>query len=56
MENIEIIILNVIVLFCFFAFFVSTFRAFEEVGKKGVDYKAKRGIISRILSYFESLF
>ena len=56
MENIEIIILNIVVLCCFFAFFISTFRAFEQVEKKGVDYKEKRGIISRILSYFESLF
>lgn len=56
MENIEIIILNILVLGCFLAFFVSTFRAFENVEKKGVDYKEKRGVISRLLSYFESLF
>lgn len=56
MENIEIIILNIIVLCCFVAFFVSTFRAFEKVGKKGVDFNEKQGIISRLLSYFESLF
>ncbi|MFM9825569.1 hypothetical protein [Flavobacterium sp.] len=56
MENIGIIILNIIVLGSFLAFFISTFRAFEKVEKKGVDFKDKQGIISRLLSYFESLF
>jgi hypothetical protein len=56
MENIEIIILNIVVLCCFLAFFISTFRAFEKVESKGVDFKEKKGIISRLFSYFESLF
>jgi len=56
MVDIEIIVLNIIVLCCFFAFFVSTFRAFEAIERNGVDFKEKRGIISRLLAYFESLF
>ncbi len=47
MENIEIIILNIIVLCCFLAFFVSLFRAFEKVEKNGLDSKEKQAIISR---------
>ena len=54
MKNLDIIILTLVVVFCFITFFVSTFRAFENVSKK--DYKQeKKGIISRFLAYLESL-
>ena len=33
MKNLDIIILTLIVVFCFITFFISTFRAFESVGK-----------------------
>jgi hypothetical protein len=55
MENIDIIILNLVVIFCFITFFISTFRAFEKIDKEGVNRKDKRGIISRFLAYLESL-
>lgn len=55
MKNLDIIILNIFVICCFIAFFVSTFRTFEKVQKKGVDFKSKTGIISRLLDYFQSL-
>ncbi len=55
MENLDIIILNIIVIFCFITFFISTFKAFEKVDKQGVDNSQNRGIISRLLGYFESL-
>ncbi len=54
MKNLDIIILTLIVVFCFITFFISTFRAFESVGKIDEAY-AKRGIISRFLAYLESL-
>lgn len=54
MKNLDIIILNVFVVFCFITFFISTFRAFENISKKDSKYE-KRGIISRFLAYLESL-
>lgn len=55
MENLDIIILNLIVVFCFITFFISTFRTFESVAKQGNNKYEKRGIISRFLAYLESL-
>jgi len=55
MKNLDILIFTGIVLICFISFFVSTFRVFE---KNSIDKDAlvnKRGIISRLLAYFESL-
>ena len=55
MKNFDIIILNVIVIFGFMTFFISTFRAFENVTKQNNPNTMKRGIISRFLSYLQSL-
>ncbi len=55
MENLDIIIFTCIVIICFISFFVSTFREFENLGKKGDYLSDKRGIISRLLAYLESL-
>ena len=55
MKNLDIIILNIIVIFCFITFFISTFRAFESVAKQENPKPEKRGIISRFLSYLQSL-
>jgi hypothetical protein len=55
MKNLDIIILNIIVIFCFITFFISTFRAFENVVKKENPKATKRGIISRFLAYLQSL-
>ncbi len=55
MKNLDIIILNVIVVFCFITFFISTFRAFENVAKQENLKPEKRGIISRFLAYLQSL-
>ena len=41
MENLGFIILNIVVLGCFLAFFVSTYCAFEKVERKGVVFKEK---------------
>jgi hypothetical protein len=55
MENIVVIILNILVVFCFITFFISTFRAFENVSKKENIELEKEGIISRFLSYLQNL-
>lgn len=55
MKNLDIIILNIIVVFCFITFFISTFRTFESVSKKNSQKYEQRGIISRFLAYLESL-
>ena len=55
MKNLDIIILNVIVVFCFITFFISTFRAFESVNKQQNPKQEKRGIISRFLAYLQNL-
>tara|TARA_R110002126_G_scaffold199570_1_gene347256 strand:+ start:918 stop:1094 length:177 start_codon:yes stop_codon:yes gene_type:complete len=55
MENLDIIIFTIIVVICFLSFFISTFRAFENLNKKGDYLSNKRGILSRLLAYFESL-
>jgi hypothetical protein len=55
MENLDIILLNVFVIICFIAFFVSTFMAFESATKLDNPKIEKRGIISRFLAYLQSL-
>jgi hypothetical protein len=55
MENIELIILTIVVILCFVAFFISTFNEFEKIKKKDVVTQNKRGIISRFLAYLQSL-
>lgn len=55
MENLDIFILTIVVIFCFITFFISTFRTFENIQKQGVEKFKKRGIISRLLGYFESI-
>jgi hypothetical protein len=55
MENLDIIILTGIVILCFITFFISTFKTFDTIDKNGTNELEKRGIISRLLNYFESL-
>jgi hypothetical protein len=55
MENLDIIILNIFVIICFIAFFVSTFNAFESATKLDKNKFEKRGIISRFLAYLGSI-
>ncbi|MBC7522887.1 MAG: hypothetical protein H7239_00380 [Flavobacterium sp.] len=55
MKNLDIIILNIIVILCFITFFVSTFKAFENATKLDKGKLERRGIISRFLSYLQSL-
>lgn len=55
MKNLDILVLTGIVIFCFVTFFISTFRVFDKISKQEVDKEEKRGIISRLLAYFESL-
>ena len=55
MKNLDILIFTSIVIICFISFMVSTFREFENLAKKDDYTSQKRGIISRILAYLESL-
>lgn len=55
MKNLDIIIFTLAVILCFVAFIVSTFRAFDQINNEGFEKKGKKGIISRLLSYLESL-
>ena len=55
MENLDIIILNIVVILCFITFFISTFKAFENATKLDNERSEKRGVISRLLAYFQSL-
>lgn len=55
MENLDIIILNVFVIICFIAFFVSTFKAFENASKLDNPLNKNPGIISRFFTYLQSL-
>lgn len=56
MKNLDILIFTGVVIICFISFFISTFRAFEGIARKGDYQSKKRGVISRLLAYFESLF
>jgi len=55
MKNLDIIILNLFVIVCFVTFFISTFRAFEKATNHNDPLFKKRGVISRFLSYLQSL-
>lgn len=55
MKNLDVLIFTGIVIICFISFFVSTFRAFENLAKDKNYLTEKRGIISRLLAYLESL-
>ena len=55
MKNLDIFIFTGVVIICVISFFISTFRAFEGVATKDNYQSNKRGIISRLLAYFESL-
>ena len=55
MENLDILLFTGVVIICFISFFISTFKAFENIAMKD-DYKTKKsGIISRFLAYLESI-
>lgn len=55
MKNLDILLFTGIVILCFITFFISTFKTFEKIDKDGFEKNNKRGIISRLLAYFESL-
>ncbi len=55
MKNLDILLFTGIVLICFISFFVSTFKAFEKSSIDNDTLTKKRGIISRLLAYLESL-
>lgn len=55
MKNLDIILFTAVVIICFISFFISTFNAFENLSKKDDYLSKKRGIISRLLAYLESL-
>jgi hypothetical protein len=55
MKNLDILLFTGVVLICFISFFVSTFKAFEKSSSDNDGLAKKRGIISRLLAYFESL-
>lgn len=55
MENLDIVILNIFVVICFITFFISTFKAFESATKLDNYKSEKRGIISRLLAYIQSI-
>ena len=54
-KNLDILLFTAVVIICFISFFISTFKAFENIAIKDGNYAKKRGIISRLLAYFESL-
>lgn len=56
MENLDILIFTSVVIICFISFFISTFREFENLASKNDYLSKKRGMLSRLLAYFESLF
>jgi|APHig6443717497_1056834.scaffolds.fasta_scaffold858029_1 hypothetical protein len=55
MENLDLIILTIIVVIFFLAFFVSTFKAFEYATKLDNPERKKHGIFSRILNYLQNI-
>jgi hypothetical protein len=55
MKNLDILVLTGVVIFCFITFFISTFRVFDSISKQEVGKVEQKGIISRLLAYFESL-
>jgi hypothetical protein len=55
MKNLDILLFTGVVIICFISFFISTFRAFEKIDAKDNIESKRRGIISRLLAYFESI-
>ncbi len=55
MKNLDILLFTLVVVICFISFFISTFRTFENMANKDNNTSKKRGIISRLLAYCESL-
>jgi hypothetical protein len=55
MENLDFLVMTSVVVLCFVAFFISTFKAFDTAASKNIPVANKRGIISRLLAYFQSL-
>ena len=55
MENLDLIILTIIVVIFFLAFFVSILKAFEYATKLDNPERKKHGILSRILNYLQNI-
>lgn len=55
MKNLDIFLFTGIVILCFLTFFVSTFKEFERISDNSDFSSKKRGVISRLLAYFQSL-
>jgi hypothetical protein len=56
MENLDLIILNILVVICFIAFFISTFKAFEYASKLDNPESNSRSLFERLKTYLNSLF
>ena len=55
MENLDIILLNIVVIIAFIAFFISTFIAYESAARLDNPNIERRGFISRCINYFKSI-
>jgi hypothetical protein len=55
MEDLDLILLTLIVVVCFIAFFISTFKAFEYATKLDNPESQHTGIVTRILAYIQSI-
>lgn len=55
MKNLDVLIFTCVVIVCFVSFFISTFRVFEKNANTKDQETNKRGLITRLLRYFESL-
>jgi hypothetical protein len=56
MENLDLIILNILVVVCFIAFFISTFKAFEYATKLDNPETNSRGLLTRLKAYLNNIF
>ncbi|MBA4154208.1 hypothetical protein [Flavobacterium sp.] len=55
MENLDLILLTIVVIICFIAFFISTFKAFEYATKLDNPESQNEGILTRFLAYLQSI-
>ncbi|RAR46684.1 hypothetical protein [Flavobacterium lacus] len=55
MENLDLIILTIIAVVFFIAFFISTFKAYEYASKLDNPENEKQGIVARLIAYIESI-
>lgn len=55
MENLDLILLTLIVVVCFIAFFISTFKAFEYATKLDNPDSQHTGLVTRFLAYIKSI-